>query len=68
MNILTLRVSPLADLSNLKYLNLDSIQVNDLTPLMGLNKLKYLDVEGTLATDEEVRKLQTALPNCRVWH
>ena len=56
--------------SRLKGLDLSRTQVTDagLDHLKGLTKLQLLDLRGTQATDEGAKKLQQALPNCRIEH
>ena len=41
-------------------------QVTDLSPLAGLRNLKTLSLVHSPVTDEEVAKLQKALPNCNI--
>ena len=36
--------------------------------LKGLTQLQQLDLNGTKVTDAGVKKLQQALPNCRIEH
>ena len=54
----------------LKGLDLSRTQVTDagLEHLKGLTKLQSLDLRGTQATDEGAKKLQQALPNCKIEH
>ena len=58
----------LKGLTNLRSLSVRDTQVTDagLAHLTGLTKLKYLDLNGTQATSEGVKKLQEALPNCKI--
>ena len=44
-------LSPLADLTNLELLRLDSNQITDLTPLAGLTNLTWLDLWNNQITD-----------------
>ncbi len=44
-------ISPLADLTRLKYLDISEHDVTNLTPLVGLTQLKNLDLAGTRVTD-----------------
>jgi Leucine-rich repeat (LRR) protein len=55
-------------LSQLGELYLDNTQVTDagLQHLTGLSQLKFLHLRDTQVTDEGVKKLQHALPNCRI--
>ena len=57
-------------LTKLEYLNLDGTKVTDsgLVHLKGLTNLQTLNLDFTKVTDEGVKKLQTALPNCRIIH
>ena len=59
-----------AALHNLEYLNLDSTRITDagLAHLKGLTTLQELDLPGTQVTDEGIKKLQQALPNCKISH
>ena len=58
----------LKGLSNLKLLLLGNTKVTDagLVHLKGLTKLQYLDVFLTHVTADGVKKLQQALPNCKI--
>jgi Leucine-rich repeat (LRR) protein len=55
-------------LSNLKWLGLGNTKVSDagLVHLQGLGQLRLLGLGNTKATDQGVKKLQQALPNCRI--
>ncbi len=61
-------VSPLAGLTNLKWLLLDGTQVSDVTPLATLKNLQWLLLSNQQVCDEEIEKLQLALPNCDIQH
>lgn len=54
----------------LETLNLNATKVTDagLDHLRGLASLRYLSLKGTQVTHEGVRKLQLALPNCKIEH
>ncbi|MCX7424781.1 MAG: hypothetical protein NTW96_04010 [Planctomycetia bacterium] len=58
----------LAGLAQLRDLNLSGTKVTDagLLHLAGLAELRDLDLSGTKVTDESVRRLQQALPDCRI--
>jgi len=60
----------LAGLTRLQQLSLNKTQITDagLPYLAGLTYLQYLALTKTQVTDEGVRKLQQALPNCRILH
>ncbi|MGD0899733.1 MAG: leucine-rich repeat domain-containing protein [Thermoguttaceae bacterium] len=60
----------LKGLNELEGLNLSDTKITDagLELIKGLNHLRSLDVTGTQVTDEGVKKLQQALPNCRIGH
>ena len=56
------------NLTNLWMLSLDHTQVTDasLNHLRGLHRVQFLDLSDTKVTDEVVKKLQQALPNCKI--
>jgi hypothetical protein len=58
----------LKGLSRLQNLCLDRTKVTDagLEDLTGLSQLQRLDLRETNVTDEGVKKLQQALPNCKI--
>lgn len=59
-------LSPLAKLKKLEGLFINRTKVTDLSPLRTLSKLSLLRVAGTPVSDEEIAKLQKALPECRI--
>ncbi len=58
----------LKGLGQLKVLYLGKTKVSDacLEPLQGLSQLEELDLKDTQVTEEGVKKLQQALPNCKI--
>ena len=58
----------LKGLTNLAHLSLTTTKVTDagLVHLKGLTKLGWLDLADTKVTDAGVKKLQQALPNCKI--
>jgi hypothetical protein len=61
----------LEGLARLEYLDLEDTKVTDagLEHLNGLTQLHMLHLIGTRVTDAGVRKLQKALPNCKIhWY
>lgn len=60
----------LAGLTSLEWLHLNDTQVTDagLEHLKGLTSLRDLHLYRTRVTDEGVRKLQQALPDCKIQH
>jgi len=61
----------LARLTQLNYLSLsDNPQITDagLAHLAGLTQLRALFLYNRQVTDEGVKKLQQALPNCKIYH
>ena len=59
-------LTPLASLKNLWQLLLHGTQVRDVTPLASLKNLEVLNLSDTLVSEEQVKKLQQALPNCKI--
>ena len=59
-------ISPVARCTNLRLLLLDDTQVTDLTPLANLKNLTELHIQGTPVSEEQVKLLQKALPNCKI--
>ena len=59
--------NPIEDV-RVSYVSLANTSVTDagLEHLKGLTKLKELDLESTNVTDAGVKKLQQALPNCKI--
>jgi hypothetical protein len=60
----------LEGLTSLQWLKIHSNQITDagLVHLKGLTSLQRLGLLNTQVTDEGVKKLQKALPNCRISH
>lgn len=60
----------LRDLEALEYLSVSSTHVTDagLEYLPELTKLQFLNLVSTKVTDAGVKKLQQALPKCRIYH
>ena len=60
----------LRTLTELQWLNLQNTQVTDagLTFLRTLTELEVLNLRRTQVTDEGFKKLQQALPNCKITH
>ena len=56
--------------TRLQTLNLNGTKVTDvgLEHLKGLSSLVTLNIRNTQVTDEGVKKLQQALPDCRIRH
>jgi len=48
------------------YVDLSNTQVGDLSPLAELENLEVLYLENTPVSDEQVRRLQKALPGCDI--
>lgn len=59
-------LSPLAKLHSLTRLDFSDTQVSDLSPLSGLTNLQVLFLRNTPVSNEQVTKLQKALPNCKI--
>jgi hypothetical protein len=57
-------LTSLVALENLKELYICSPKVKDLSPLAELKNLERLYLDYTQVTDEQVQRLQEALPNC----
>ncbi len=61
-------LSPLAPLTSMETLHLENNQISDLSALYSLVQLKTLYVRGNPLTADDIRALQTMLPNCVVIH
>lgn len=61
-------LEPFTRIIQLRYLTLENTQVTDITleRIKGLNQLKHLTLRNAKVTDDGVKKLQQALPNCRI--
>jgi hypothetical protein len=59
-------VTPLASIESLQWLSLAHTSIRDVTPLSTLKNLRELSLIDTAVTDEQVEKLQLALPNCTI--
>lgn len=59
-------LTPLRDLTNPETPNLSYTKIDDVTPLFGLKKLRKLDLTDTSVSQEQVRALQKALPECEI--
>lgn len=58
-------------LVNLRKMNLLAIwghQISDLSPLESMSELEYLNVMSKNVSDQQVERLQRALPNCMIHH
>lgn len=65
-NTSVIDLTPLATLNALEELDLPYTAATNLSPLTGLEKLTWLTLEGARVSDEEVVKLEEALPQCEV--
>ena len=54
------------ELPKLRESYCNDTQISDLIPLANLKNLTALDVQGTSASQEQIKLLQQALPNCRI--
>ncbi|MBP7052471.1 MAG: tetratricopeptide repeat protein [Phycisphaerae bacterium] len=59
-------LEPLRSLANLRTLHLCGTKVTDLEPLHGLANLETLDIRKSGAGDEQVTRLQNALPKLKI--
>jgi hypothetical protein len=59
-------LSPLAPLTNLRWLCLSRCHLPDVSPLAELTNLTELKFNGTDVTEEQITALQVALPNCKI--
>ena len=56
-------LDPLAELSELRYLNCSETNVSDVNPIRNLNKIKELDISNTLITDISNLKYANVVQN-----
>ena len=62
-------MSPLKELTQLKYLNLPDNQISDVGPLKELTQLRELDLHNNPdLTMAQIDELQKALPKCKISH
>ena len=59
-------LSPLSALPGLRTLYLDNNPVRDLSPLYSLQSLTMLSIKGVSLTDDALKALSNALPNCAI--
>ena len=59
-------LTPLGNLRELKTLYLDNNPITDFSPLYSLPQLEMLSIRGIGVTDEQLRALSEALPNCKI--
>lgn len=59
-------LSPLENLTNLEYLNIQGIELNDVEPLLALTNLKECQLSFDKISDENLAKLRSAWPNCKI--
>lgn len=59
-------LSRMADLPDLQVLYLRKTGITNLSPISKLTHLQMMDLRNTCVDDEEVARLQEALPNCEV--
>lgn len=60
-------LSPLASLSGLKTLYIDNNPISDFAPLHSLSSLRTLSMKGVSITESQLRDLEKALPNCKIY-
>ena len=56
----------MAELNSETDIDLANTQISDLTPLANLKSLKWLHLDDTQSSEEQITKLQQALPNCAI--
>lgn len=56
----------LSNLANLTYVELDPHQISDVSALANLKNLETLWIRGKPVGDEELARLNLALPNCKI--
>ncbi len=59
-------ISPLTTITGLQILNLSYTMVSDVRPLTGLTKLQVLYLHSTKVSEDDVRVLRDALPECNI--
>jgi len=60
-------ISALSNMSNLRSLNLQYCQISDISALRNLTGLRYLYLEGNPLSEQAIKDLQNALPNCEIY-
>lgn len=60
-------ISGIENLENLESLDLGSSHISDISPLEGLTNLKSLTLFHNPISDDDLRSLQNALPNCEIY-
>ena len=58
--------APLADLVFLETLDVSGNQIGSISPFFGLTNLQELNLSGNPIPPEEIERLQTSLPDCRI--
>ena len=59
-------ISPLKALSNLVTLNISNNNITNITALYSMSNLRELNISGNPLTDDQVRELNSWLPNCSI--
>ena len=59
-------VTPLSHLNRVETLQHDVTEVTDVLPLMKLRQLQYLNLSGNNISKDDLERLQSALPKCRI--
>ncbi|MCM8530716.1 MAG: hypothetical protein NE330_06095 [Lentisphaeraceae bacterium] len=59
-------ITPLKQLINLNYLNLDGSNISNIDTLVHLKKLKLLSINHTNLNFTQIQSLQEALPKCKI--
>ena len=61
-------ISPLKDMTDLTYLDLNNNQISDISTLKNLTNLTNLDLKFNQTNNDDIKELKQTLPNCYINH